>query len=149
MATLKYHPDDITELHVMDYLQRNERQFFRSGGYNSIELAGMIATEALMLGADNVRIHSHREWMTVTADKDWLEPYEHEAFHEITPFPEAGANSMLAEVLAVAFSAGVTTTTRVGARVITGEADAPAHLMGQDMARAVAFRHRRGLRPLA
>ncbi|MGY0067175.1 hypothetical protein ACWZEH_10155 [Streptomyces sp. QTS137] len=53
----------------------------------------------------------------MTADKDWWEPYARGAFREIIPFPEAGANGMLAEALDVALSAGVTTPTRDGTKV--------------------------------
>ena len=142
---MKYHPDDIAQPDAMGHLRRNESQFFRSGSYDPIELAGMIATEALILGAENVQIQSAGEWLTVTADQDWLERHEHEAFHAIVPFPEAGVNSMLAEVLAVAFSAGVATSTRDGSRVIKEQDSCVAHPVGQGMARAVAFKRQRGL----
>jgi len=145
---LKYHPDDIAQPDVMGHLQRNESQLFRSGTYDAIELAGMIASEALILGAENVHIQSAGEWLTVTADKDWLARYGHEAFHAITPFPEAGVNSMLAEVLAVAFSAGVATATHGGSEVVKGEVSPVAHPVGHDTARVVAFRRQRGPQPL-
>jgi hypothetical protein len=145
---LKYHPDDIAPLDTMAHLQRNESQFFRSGNYDAIELAGMIATEALTLGAQKVHIQSSGEWLTVVADKDWLERYGDEAFHAITPFPEAGVNGMLAEVLAVAFSAGVATATPAEVKVVKGEDSPPAHPLDQGMARTVAIRRQRGLQPL-
>ncbi|MEV7200335.1 hypothetical protein [Streptomyces griseoluteus] len=79
----------------------------------------------------------------MTADKDWLEPYGQEAFHAITPFPEAGVNSMLAEVLAVAFSVAAITVTRAGSTVTTGEGAPPSSRAGQKALRAFAFRRRR------
>jgi hypothetical protein len=145
---LKYHPDDIVPLDPIEHLQRNENQFFRSGTYDAIELAGMIATEALTLGAENIHIHSDEEWLTVTADQDWLKSYEHEAFRAITPFPESGVNSMLAEILAVAFSTGVTTATRDGSMVIKGGVASPIHAVSQNAARTVAFTRQREFRPL-
>ncbi|MGW5046308.1 hypothetical protein [Streptomyces griseoluteus] len=106
-------------------MRGRESRFFRSGVYDAVELAGMIATEALTLGAETVQIRSEGDWLIVTADKDWLEPYGQEAFHAITPFPEAGVNSMLAEVLAVAFSAAATTVTHAGSTVLKGEGPPP------------------------
>ncbi|WP_181807238.1 hypothetical protein [Streptomyces shenzhenensis] len=143
MAKLTYGPDDIAELDVMGYLRRNESKFFRSGTYDAVELAGMIATEALILGAENIRIQSDGDWLTVTADRDWLKPYERDAFQAILPFPEAGANSMLAEILAVAFSAGVTTGTSGTSEVVKGEVDFPGRPVDQNTARAVSFMRRR------
>ncbi|MEU6384123.1 hypothetical protein ABZ847_11200 [Streptomyces bauhiniae] len=141
--TLNYHPDDIAQLDTTSYLRKRESQFFRSGAYDAVELAGMIATEALTLGAATVQIQSEGDWLIVTADKDWLEPYGQEAFHAITPFPEAGVNSMLAEVLAVAFSAAAITVTRAGSTVIKGEGTPPSSRVGQNAVRAFAFRRQR------
>ncbi|MEV8045927.1 hypothetical protein ACF06D_06240 [Streptomyces griseoluteus] len=138
-----YHPDDIAELETVSYLRRRESQFFRSGAYDAVELAGMIATEALTLGAETVRIRSEGDWLIVTADKDWLEPYGQEAFHAITPFPEAGVNSMLAEVLAVAFSAAAITVTRAGSTVLKGAGPPPSSRVDQNAVRAFAFRRQR------
>ncbi|NEB94376.1 hypothetical protein [Streptomyces bauhiniae] len=140
---MTHHPDDIVPLDVMDHLRRNERRFFRSGAYDAVELAGMIATEALTLGAEDVRIQRERDWLVVAADRDWLGPYGQEVFHTLTPFPEAGINSVLAEVLAVAYSAGVATATRAGTRVIKGETAPHFRLSGQGSVRAFAFRRRR------
>ncbi|WP_460110072.1 hypothetical protein [Streptomyces sp. YKOK-J1] len=142
---MEYHPDDITELDTVNYLRRGESQFFRSGAYDAVELAGMIATEALTLGAKIVQVQPERDWLIVTADMDWLEPYGREAFHTITPFPEAGVNSMLAEVLAVAFSAGAMTITPAGSTVIKGEGAPLSPLTGQNAVRAFAFRRQRAM----
>ncbi|MEW2049466.1 hypothetical protein [Streptomyces sp. NPDC005476] len=146
---MKYDPDDIPEIDLMSYLERNENRFFRSGAFDAIELAGMIATEALTLGAGHVHIRSDGEWLTVAADLDWLESQEHKAFCSITPFPQAGPNSMLAEILAVAFSAGVATATRLGSKVVKGSAAAPTSTVDPDSARTVSFRRSRGSRPSA
>jgi hypothetical protein len=127
----------------MGYLERNESRFFRAGSYNAIELAGMIATEALTLGAGKVHIQSDGEWLTVAADQDWLESQEYEAFHAIAPFPQAGPNSMLAEILAFAFSAGVTTATKSEFKVIKGDTTAPTYPVNRDIARTVSFKFQR------
>ncbi|MFF7473472.1 hypothetical protein [Streptomyces sp. NPDC008092] len=140
---MPYGPDDITSIDVTDYLRTNESMFFRSGTYDPVELAGMIATEALILGAENIQIRSDGDWLTVAADRDWLEPYEHDAFQAIMPFPEAGTNSMLAEILAVAFSSGVTTATHGAPEVIKGEFTFPARPFDQNTARTVSFMRRR------
>ncbi|MDX3311450.1 hypothetical protein ACWGH3_26625 [Streptomyces sp. NPDC054884] len=145
-AKLKYHPDDIAQLDLMGYLERNESRFFRAGSYDAIELAGMIATEALTLGAGQVQIQSDGEWLTVAADQDWLEDQEYEAFHAITPFPQAGPNSMLAEILTFAFSAGVITATRAESKVIKGDTTAPTRPVDRDIARTVSFKRQRGSR---
>jgi hypothetical protein len=140
---LTYHPDDIAQIDLMDYLEKNESRFFRTGLYDAVELAGMIATEALTLGAGQVHIRSDGEWLTVAADQDWLEGQEYEAFHTIAPFPQDGPNSMLAEILASAFSACVTTTTPAEIKVIKGDTTAATCRADRDMARTVSFtRHR-------
>jgi hypothetical protein len=80
--------------------------------------------------------------LTVAADQHWLEEQEYEAFHAITPFPQAGPDSMLAEILAFAFSAGVTTATHAGSKVIKGDTAAPTRLVDRDVARTVSFKRR-------
>ncbi|MFG2955700.1 hypothetical protein ACGF5O_18495 [Streptomyces sp. NPDC048291] len=143
MAKLTYGPDDVTPLDVLDYLRGNESRFFRSGAYDAVELAGMIATEALLLGAEDIRIRSDGDWLTVSADRDWLEAHEQEAFQTVLPFPEAGVNSMMAEILAVAFSAGVATATGDTSEVVKGELAFPARPLDRNTARAVSFMRRR------
>lgn len=140
---MKYHPDDIAAVDTWEYLSRNEGRFFRSGVFDAVELAGMIATEALTRGAGNVQILSGEDWVTVTADRDWLEGQETEAFNSVTPFPEAGANSMLAEILAVAFSEGVATAVAGEVRVVKGESAPTACRADHPVERAVSFRRLR------
>lgn len=137
---MKYHPEDITLVDTWEYLTRNEGRFFRSGSFDAVELAGMIATEALIRGAGDVRIRSEDDWLTVTADHDWLGGQETEAFRAVTPFPEGGPNSMLAEVLAVGFSEGVATATSDSVRVVKGESAPSACRADHPVARAVSFR---------
>lgn len=143
-AKLKYHPDDITQVATWEYLSRNEGRFFRSGAFDAVELAGMIATEALIRGAGNVHILSEEDWLTVTADRDWLGGQEIEAFRSVIPFPEGGANSMLAEVLAVGFSKGVATAGAGSLRVVKGESAPTACRADHPVARAVSFRRMKG-----
>ncbi|MFD6286344.1 hypothetical protein [Streptomyces sp. NPDC060205] len=131
----------------MDFLLKNESRFFRLGSYDPIELAGMIATEALTLGSAKVLIQSDGEWLTVTAEQDWLHDRE-QAFSAITPFPQAGANSMLAEILAVAFSAGVTTATQEGAKLIKGDSTMPTPEVDPSAGRSVSFMLRRSSPPV-
>ncbi|WP_221361725.1 hypothetical protein [Streptomyces beigongshangae] len=126
----------------MDYLLENESRFFRLGVYDPVELAGMIATEALTLGAASVLIRSDGEWLTVAADEDWLRDHA-QAFSSITPFPQAGVNSMLVEILAVAFSAGVATATREGVEVVKGGRAVPAPAAERNAGRTVSFMRRR------
>ncbi|MEU5704712.1 hypothetical protein ACFFS2_16585 [Streptomyces aurantiacus] len=126
----------------MDYLLENESRFFRRGTYDPVELAGMIATEALTLGSARVLIQSDGEWLTVAADQDWLRNHE-QAFSAITPFPQEGANSMLAEILAVAFSAGVATATREGVELIKGDDAVPTPVADRNTGRTVSFMRRR------
>lgn len=139
---MKYHPEDIVPLDPMEYLLENERLFFRGGIYDPVELAGMIATEALTLGSASVLIQSNGEWLSVTADQDWLRNQK-QAFSAITPFPQAGANSMLAEILAVAFSAGVITATREEVKLIKGDDVVPAPVADRNAGRTVSFMRRR------
>lgn len=142
-AELTYHPDDITPVDTWEFLAGNEGRFFRSGSFDPVELAGMIATEALIKGALNVHIVSEDDWLTVTADRDWLGDREHAAFSAVTPFPESGANGMLAEVLTVAFSEGVATASSEAVTLVKGDSAPPACRVAPGVERAVSFRRRR------
>lgn len=140
---MKYHPDDIAPIDVWEYLGRNEGRFFRSGSFDAVKLAGMITTEALIKGAGSVHIVSEEDWLTVKADFHWLGDQEQEAFRALTPFPESGANGMLAEILAVGFSEGVATASPQGVMVIKGDSAPVACTADRGVVRAVSFRRRR------
>lgn len=86
-------------------------------------------------------------WWIVASDEDWLPNYPEERgrdpFTSILAFPEAGPNSMHAEVLITAFSRDVVTFADRQERTVQGESDdALREFVGQhpEWRRCVAFR---------
>jgi transcriptional antiterminator Rof (Rho-off) len=134
-----YRPEDITPVDLLGYLRKSQDRFFRGGSYDPLEAATMIAGEALRRGAAEVQIRSDSEWLIIEADHDWLGELEVDAFSKITSFPEGGQNSMLDEVLLMAFSRGVVTSSASGVRIIKGKSAASLGDFRRDHGRAVAF----------
>jgi hypothetical protein len=104
----------------MDYLRDNSGRFFRNVEFDPVEMAEMIAGEAIRAGANNVHIFRRNHWLLIDSDMDWLREVESIVFDKIVPFPGAGPNSMFAEVLLMAFSKSVATASVAGVRIIKG-----------------------------
>jgi len=92
-------------------------------------LASQLVMEALFLGAHDVCVQHVNGWWLVSSSSDWLVESSGEQlsilFSEIVPLPEAGDNSMRAEVLLTAFAQDVVTFRGRDLCVITGRADVP------------------------
>jgi hypothetical protein len=134
-----FRPEDIQVGDVFDYARREQWRFFRGRRYSPDEVASMIALEAMLCGAEDVRVKVADGWICVYADVDWLEGIEASAFSGFAPFTPGGPNSVTAEFFLVVFSAAVATATREGARPVKGDSPGPLDKLGGDWKRAVAF----------
>lgn len=100
------------------YVRERPDRFCRAGFPEPIELATNLVSEALILGGRETCIMRCDAWWVIGSDVDWLSIHPEYApkdlFFRLVAFPEAGANSIRAEVLLTAFAQQVIT---VGANV--------------------------------
>jgi hypothetical protein len=132
-------PEDLHPVDPLEYVRRNQGRFFRGGAYDPIEAAALIVGEALRRGATDVRVRSERGWLIIEAERDWLGPLADRAFAGAVPFPEAGPNSMLSEVLLMAFAQSVVTATSSAHTIVKGDSPGPLVDRTWSFERAVAF----------
>lgn len=134
-----YGLEDIQQIDLMNYLRDNRGRFFRSGEFDPVGMAEMLAGEAIRAGSGNVHISRRDRWLLVDADLDWLSEVENVVFDRVVPFPGAGPNGMFAEVLLAAFSDSVATASVEGVRVIKGVDAGPLMDAILPRGRSVAF----------
>lgn len=134
-----YRPEDLQAVDVRDYVRREQQRFFRGGQYNAYEAASMIALEALLAGAEDVRIHVVDGWIYICSEKDWLAGIEVNAFSGLAPFRPGGPNGVTAEFLVVVFSRSVATLASGEGRIVKGDSLGPLNALGSDWGRAIAF----------
>jgi len=139
MERLLYRPEDLRRVDVREYVQNEQYRFFRSGQYNPFEAASLIVLEAVLVGAEDVRIRVVDGWICVLSDVDWLSGVESDAFSGLAPFKSGGPNSVTSDFFPVVFSRAVATATRDGARIVKGETLGPLSSLGDDWARVLAF----------
>ena len=132
-----YGPDDITALDAFDYIEREQRRFFRGGACDPTEVATMLVGEALTVGAEDIRVTVQSDWLVVTAERDWIGALDPSVFHRVVPIP-GEPNSMFAEVLLTVFAQRVITATADHTTVVKGNDITPADFPGT-WARAIAF----------
>ncbi|MFH8680324.1 hypothetical protein [Streptomyces lydicus] len=139
METSLFHPEDITSVGLHEYVRRNQHRYFRSGVYNAVQAATLIAAEAVLCGASDVRITNSDGWLSVSADLDWLAEFGEAVFSQMVPFPPGGPNGITAEIFPVIFARTVVTAASGDTTVVKG--DSPGPLIGEraDWARSVAF----------
>lgn len=99
----------------------------------------MIVLEAILSGAEDVRIEVADGWICVRADVDWLHGIEEKAFSGFAPFTAGGPNGATAEFFPVVFSTSVVTATRSAVRLIKGDSVGPLDGSDRGWARVVAF----------
>ncbi|WP_148666695.1 hypothetical protein [Streptomyces sp. MOE7] len=99
----------------------------------------MIATEAVLCGASDVRITNSDGWISVSADLDWLADFGEAVFSQMVPFPPGGPNGITAEIFPVIFARAGGTSASGDTTVVKGESQGP--LVGEraEWARSVAF----------
>ncbi|TXC96409.1 hypothetical protein [Streptomyces sp. ISID311] len=139
VAVSLFHPEDITPVDLHDHVRGNQHRYFRGGTYSPVEAATLIATEALLAGASDVRITTSAGWIGIYADLDWLADLGEAVFSRMVPFPAGGPNGITAEIFPVIFARAVVTATPAGARAVKGESLGPLIDGSADWARAVAF----------
>lgn len=86
-----------------------------------------------------MQVRSQEGWLIIEADHDWLEDLEDRAFTQVTPFPEGGPNSMMTEILAIAFSRAAATAKELEARPVKGDGIGPLRTLQPGWARTFAF----------
>ncbi|QKV75817.1 hypothetical protein [Amycolatopsis sp. Hca4] len=123
----------------MVYLRGNPGRFFRQDEFDPVEMAEMLAGEAIRAGAASVRISRLDRWLSIESDIDWLGEVEEFVFEKIVPFPGVGPNSMFSEVLLMAFSKSVATSSAAGVRILKGANAGPLEDATSRSGRSVAF----------
>jgi hypothetical protein len=108
----------------INHIRSNRAMYIPGAGDPSSYLAQRLLSDAMLLGASHVNVHRDGDWYTVAADKDWLANSGaqdvRELFSRVVPFPQAGVNSMRAEVLLSAFARDVITSDESTATPIQG-----------------------------
>ncbi|WP_410568688.1 hypothetical protein [Amycolatopsis sp. cmx-4-61] len=99
----------------------------------------MIALEAMLAGAQDVRVSVIGGWIRVCADVDWLHGIEAEAFSGFAPFEPGPPNGVTSEFFPVVFSTSVVTATRSEVRILKGDSAGPLDGLDGDWERVVAF----------
>ena len=131
------------------YVQQRAERFFMSGSVTAVELATQIVGEVLLLGGHEACAIRDDAWWVIGSNVDWLGNHPDysakELFFRIVAFPEAGANSMRAEILLMAFAQDVITKGAEGQVVIKGKVEESAKVWRliashPGWKRAVAFR---------
>ena len=109
------------------YVQQRAERFFISGSATAVELATQIIGEVLLLGGHEACAIRDDAWWVIGSNVDWLGNHADysakELFFQIVAFPEAGANSMRAEILLMAFAQDVITKGAEGQVVIKGKVE--------------------------
>ena len=110
---------------AVGYVSKRPEQFFRTGAPEPIELVTHIVSETFVLGGGETCAVRSGDWWIIRSDVDWLgthPDYAAEAlFFHIVALPEAGPNSMRAEILLTAFTQKVVTVSASGRLIIKGE----------------------------
>jgi hypothetical protein len=88
----------------LEFVRRKVDWFFRSGRFDQAELVGHLVAEALRCGSATVSVRAEGRWSYVFSAEDWLGSDADAAFQRVVSYPEAGPNSMRAELLVTAFT---------------------------------------------
>ena len=98
---------------AVSYVRKSPERFFRMGSPDPIELATHVLGDALLAGATETCTIRVGDWWLVGSDVDWLAADKQytmqRLFARIVALPEAGPNSMRAEILLSAFTEAVIT----------------------------------------
>jgi hypothetical protein len=137
---------DVTPLEdALAYVRKHVDMFFRTGRQSAHECSTSLLSNALVLGAREASIVRDGALWIVGADVDWLANRSvaiAELFSRLVPLPEAGANSVRAEIAVGAFATDIAVVDAEGVVSIRGavnESSVLALLKPRGWARAVAF----------
>ena len=110
---------------AVGYVSKSPERFFRLGAPAPIELVTHIVSEIFVLGGGETCAVRRGDWWIIRSDVDWLETHQDYApealFFHLVALPEAGPNSMRAEILLTAFAQKVVTVGASGRLIIKGE----------------------------
>lgn len=134
---------------AIDYVRQRPERFFRAGSPAPVELVTHIVGEVLILGGSETYTMRNGDWWIISSNVDWLamcpDYAPEELFFNIVALPEAGPNSMRAEILLTAFAQQVVTVSADHQSIIKGDvsqADDIWRLMASrpNWKRTIAFR---------
>ena len=108
-----------------DFVRRNPAPFIGPACKPDLrEIAGALATDAIVLGEQAVSIERFNEWFVVAAGGDWLTRNTDlslvECFHRVQRFPEHRDNSNRTPVVITTFAENVLVLGPEGQTVIKG-----------------------------
>jgi hypothetical protein len=108
----------------IEFIKTNPQMFLR-GQNVGLELSTNIIGNALLLTGKSVTILKQKDWWIIACEKDWLENDSNytigEIFSRMIPFPQAGQNSIRAEILLTAFAQDIITVIDRKLTVIKGD----------------------------
>lgn len=114
---------DLEIVNGLDWVRRNEDRLLSSNN-RALEIATGLIGDVLIL-AGSVQAYRDGEWWVIGSGVDWIGfdgKYNiNEIFSQMTPFPEAGDNSMRAEILLFCFARDVVTFAQGELTIIKGE----------------------------
>ena len=134
---------------AIDYVRQRPERFFRGSSPEPVELVTHIVGEVLLLGGSETCIMRSGDWWIISSNVDWLATCPNyapeELFFRIVAFPEAGPNSMRAEILLTAFAQQVVTVSADRQSIIQGDVSQANNIWQliaahPDWKRTVAFR---------
>jgi|SRR6516165_4135117 hypothetical protein len=109
------------------HIRNHPELFLPNGRQTGLDLAMAIVSDVLISEESKVTALRHQGWWVVASEVDWIAPLikasVDEYFSSITPFPEAGPNSMHSEVLLTAFAQHVLTIDDKNHCIIKGSID--------------------------
>jgi hypothetical protein len=108
-----------------EFVRQNPAPFVGPTGTPDLRsLAGDLAVDAIVLGAQSVTIEIFKEWFVVVANDNWLTRNTNlslvECFHRIQPLSELRANSNRTPVVITAFAENVLVLVPEGQTIIKG-----------------------------
>ena len=140
-------PADLNIVDPLAFVRSHPERFFPAG-ITASRLADYLMGTALEVGACDVTALRHRDWWVVGSSDDWLglgriPAPVHELFSRVIALPEAGQNSIRAEVLVMAFAHDVVVASATTIETLAGIGDSGwlrELLLERGWQRAVAFR---------
>lgn len=113
----------------LPFIRSSPERFLRQTPVTGHELATALVGDAVLLtGAAATLTRVFHDWWVVGCEVDWLASDEAEAplvsaFKQMLPLPEAGPNSLRAEVLITAFAATAVTVGGGDRYVVAGDVE--------------------------
>jgi len=110
---------------AVGYVRKRPERFFSMGVPEPLALVTHIVSETFILGASETCAVHRGHWWIIRSDVDWLKTHPdytpEELFLRIVALPQAGPNSMRAEILLTAFAQKVITVETHGRSIIKGD----------------------------